>query len=168
MQKGIATLEVILAALIIALLMKVAIPNATCLVDRAALDYETKRLYSELRFLQAMNRSAKFDPMGTGLGDVSDEYVSIKFTYTSYQVVRGSGLNEVAVREPHYLPHVKKLSWKSGKTLSTISSDTLGKWNFGRDTRSDKLILTSRLNQKKYLVFDTVGRLRASLKDDDQ
>ena len=52
MQKGIATLEVILAVLIIALLMKVAVPNATRLIDRAALDYETKRLYSELRFLQ--------------------------------------------------------------------------------------------------------------------
>ena len=169
MQKGIATLEVILAALIIALLMKVAVPNAERLIDKAALDYETKRLYSELRFLQAMNRSARFDVAGTGGFYITkDEYVSIKFTDTSYQVVRGLGYTGKPVREVHYLPHVKKLSWKSGKTLSTISSDTLGKWNFGRDTRSDKLILTSRLNQKKYLVFDTVGRLRASLKDDDQ
>ena len=160
MQKGIATLEVILAALIIALLMKVAVPNATKLIDRAALDYETKRLYSELRFLQAMNRSAKFDLTGTGLSDVSGEYVSIKFTDKSYQVVRGLSYTGSAVREAHYLSHGEKFSWKYSKTLKPISNDRSG--NF--DVKSDTLILTSRLGNKNRLVFNSVGRLRALLK----
>ena len=161
MQKGIATLEVVLAALIIALLMKVAVPNATKLIDRAALDYETKRLYSELRFLQAVNRSAKFNATGTGGFYVTnDEFLSIKFTGTSYQVVRGSGLSEATVREVHYLSYGVKLSWKSGKTLYTISTEVSG--NF--DIKNDTLILTSRLDNKNGLVFDPVGRLRALLK----
>ena len=154
MQKGIATLEVVLAALIIVLLMKVAVPNAERLIDRAALDYETKRLYSELRFLQAMNRSAKFDPMGTGLGDVSGEYVSIKFTGTSYQVVRGLGYTGKPVREVHYLSYGVKLSLPS----SSVNFDSQGKASI----TSNHITLTSRLGKTKKISFDSVGRMQGA------
>ena len=152
MQKGIATLEVILAALIIALLMKIAVPNATRLIDRAALDYETKRLYSELRFLQAMNRSAKFDLTGTGLSDVSGEYVSIKFTDKSYQVVRGLGYTGSAVREVHYLSYGVKLS--SPKNVINFETEKIV---------SNRITLTSRLGKTKQISFDSVGRMQGKL-----
>ena len=157
MQKGIATLEVILAALIIALLMKVAVPNATRLIDRAALDYETKRLYSELRFLQAVNRSAKFDPAGTGGFYVTkDEFLSIKFTTEppSYQVVRGLDLNVTGkpVREVHYLSYGVKLS----SPKDSVNFDSQGKASI----TSNHITLTSRLNQTKKISFDSVGRMQ--------
>ncbi|MBQ6758866.1 MAG: hypothetical protein IKI76_04120 [Selenomonadaceae bacterium] len=158
MQKGIATLEVILAALIIALLMKIAVPNAARLIDRAALDYETKRLYSELRFLQAMNRSAKFNTTGTGLSDVSGEYVSIKFTTEppSYQVVRGLDLNVTGkpVRETHYLSYGVKFSSPS----SSINFDSQGKASI----TSNHITLTSRLGNTKKISFDSVGRMQGA------
>lgn len=152
MQKGIATLEVILAALIIALLMKVAISNATHLIDRAALDYETKRLYSELRFLQVVNRSTKFDATGTGLDGVG-EYVSIKFTTEppSYQVVRGLGK---PVREVHYLSYGVKLSSPS----SSVNFDSQGKASI----TSNHITLTSRLGKTKKISFDSVGRMQGA------
>ncbi|MBD3879125.1 MAG: hypothetical protein SR1Q5_05505 [Quinella sp. 1Q5] len=152
MQKGIATLEVILAALIIALLMKVALPNVTHLIDRAALDYETKRLYSELRFLQAMNRSGRFDATSTGLSGVG-EYVSIKFTDTSYQVVRGLDLNVTGkpVREVHYLSYGVKLS--SPKNVINFETEKI---------TSNHITLTSRLGKTNKIVFDSVGRMQGA------
>lgn len=158
MQKGFATLEIIFATLIITLLMSVAIPNAVRIVDRVSLDYETKRLYSELRFLQTMNRSGRFNLTGTGLSIDRDELVYMRFTAAppSYQVVRGLGHTGTPVREPHYLSYGVKLSWKSGQRLYTISSDSLGNLN----VKSDTLILTSRLGKTNGIVFDSVGRLQ--------
>lgn len=155
MQKGITTLEVVLAALIIALLMKVAIPNATRLIDRAALDYETKRLYSELRFLQTVNRSAKFDATGTGSSGVGD-VLSIKFTTEppSYQVVRGLGYTGKPVREVHYLSYGVKFSSPS----SSVHFDSQGKASI----TSNHITLISRLNQTKKISFDSVGRMQGA------
>ena len=151
MQKGFAMLEVILAALIIALLMKAAVPNATRLIDRAALDYETKRLYSELRFLQAVNSSARFDAKGTGRDSVGD-YVSIKFTNTGYQVVRGLGYTGKPVREVHYLSYGVKLS----SPKNSVNFDSQGKASI----TSNHITLTSRLGKTKKISFDSVGRMQ--------
>lgn len=156
MQKGFTTLEVILAALIIALLMKVALPNVEHLVDRAALDYETKRLYSELRFLQAMNRSARFDITGMGLSDDSGEYVSIKFTTEppSYQVVRGLGYTGKPVREVHYLSYGLTLSFPK----DSVNFDSQGKASI----TSNNIKLISRLGKTNKIVFDSVGRMKGA------
>ena len=161
MQKGFATLEIIFAALIIALLMTATIPNTVRLADKVSLDYETKRLYSELRFLEAMNRSRRFTFIGTGLNDDFDnEFISIKFTSEpmSYQVVSSLGYTGSPVRETHYLSYGVKLSWKSGKDLYKISTN-----NFGNlDVTSDTMILTSRLGNTENIVFDSVGRIRGA------
>lgn len=150
MQKGFTTLEVVLATLIIVLLMKVAVPNAVRLVDRIALDYETKRLYSELRFVESANRSDRLKLTGTGLSILSDE-VFITFTSEppSYQVVRGSGLSEKPIREPHALSYGVKVSSPERRM------------NFGtQKIVSNQITLTSRLGKTKAIAFDSVGRMR--------
>lgn len=157
MQNGFATLEIIFATLIIALLMSTAIPNATRIVDRVSLDYETKRLYSELRFLEAMSKTAK--AYGTGAErSIVGEGLSIEFTPNppSYQVVRGSGYTKTPVRESHNLSYGAKISLKSGKKLSKLSYDESNKWNIGTDT----LILTSRLGKTRSITINSVGRIR--------
>lgn len=162
MQKGFATFEIILVVMIIAVLMTVTIPNVYRLADKVSLDYETKRLYSELRFLQAMNRSGTFSQVGTGLDEGRIPQMYIKFTSepSSYQVVRGLGQSAPIIREPHYLSYSVKLSLTSGKNLYEISSSDLNKWDIG----STSLALTSRLNKKRYIIFDSVGRVRASFR----
>ena len=151
MQKGFATLEITLAALIIALLMKVAIPNATRLVDRAALDYETKRLYSELRLIESMNKSEQCKGTGTGLGNIGDEtYIKFISEPPGYQVVRG--LNELTnstVREPHVLSYGVKIS--SPKNVINFETEKIV---------SNNITLTSRLGKTNKIVFDSVGRMR--------
>lgn len=150
MQKGFATLEIILAALIIALLMSTTIPNAVRLVDKVSLDYETKRLYSELRLIESMNKSEHCKGTGTGLGNVGDEtYIKFIGEPSSYQVINGSGLGEKIFREPHVLSYGVKIS--SPKSKMNFETEKIV---------SNHITLTSRLGKKNKIVFDSVGRMR--------
>ncbi|MBQ7454581.1 MAG: hypothetical protein IJS69_06000 [Selenomonadaceae bacterium] len=158
MQKGIATIEVILGALIISLLLSVAIPNATRILDRVALDYETKKFYSDLRFLQAMSRSNRPILNGTGRTDfVFDEtlYMQTYPASKSYQILRGNSSNPV--REIHYMQNIKTFNTPA----NTISFDSTGKASI----TSGAIVLTSRLGKTSKIVFDSVGRLRGGRDD---
>ena len=173
MQKGLATLEIILAVMIIAVLTNVAVPNATRIIDRAALDYETKRLYSELRFVQSMSRSKTIKETGmSGNKDITKNIDDRKFilvidkSKTSYQVFRGIDTNKKALREPHYLSNGVTISFKYSVPKNTITFNGLGNaTNTAGTALSNTLILTSRLNKKNYIKFDSVGRIRSSLTD---
>jgi len=165
MQKGIATLEIILAIMIIGVLMKFAVPKAAQIIDTVALDYETKRFYSELRFIQAMGKSSSVGAKGMGNGipgtDVAPPILFINRTENYYQVFKDANIYiSKPIRERHYLSNdvTIKLEYASDPTI-TINFNSEGKANINSDT----LTLTSRLGKKKYIRFDSVGRIRGSL-----
>ena len=171
MQKGLATLEIILAIIIIAVLTKFAVPNVARTLDRAALDYETKRLYSELRFVQSMSRSGTISNAGMNTNKkVTEDIDDRKFALTvdpsgnGYQVFKGTDSNKKALREPHYFANGITISFKSKVTPpAVITFDDSGKSNI----LSNRLILTSRFRKEKYIIFDSVGRIRAASTDDN-
>lgn len=157
MQKGFAMLEIILAMMIIALLMSAVLPNAIHVVDRAALDYETKRLYSELRFLQTINRSGTFNAAGTGRTDFdldSVPFMQITPSRFKWQILRGN----IPLREAHYMKYIKNIS----SPKSRIFFDSEGKATIN----SDSIVLTSRRGKKSKIVFDSVGRIRGGRGDE--
>lgn len=161
MQKGIATLEVILGTLIIALLLSAAIPNVTRILDRAALDYETKKLYSDLKFLQAMNRSKNPDlAIGTSRDDISPgEPISmeIKPTDNSYQIMRGT----VPLREAHYMQNISNFAINVNIQANRITFNSHGQaTDIQNNPLSCTLTLTSQLGKTSSIVFDSVGRIR--------
>lgn len=150
MQRGFATLEIIFAVLIIAVLMTCAVPNAVLMIDRVALDYETKRLYSELRFLQSLSRTARVSAVATAQHFAPTVFPVMKISRDklNYQIMRGN----VALREAHHLRYVKSITAPTNE----ISFDDTGKAN----VTSDSIILTSRLGKRSKIVFDSVGRIR--------
>ena len=160
MQKGLATLEIICAIIIIGVLVKVAVPNAAQILDTAALDYETKKLYSDLRFVQEMNRSSTIVLTGTGntnlLGNNGGEKITlfISSNENSWQIFREAGLNN-SIREPHNLSYGVKVY----SPIQKINFDSDGKANIN----SNHITLTSRLGKKRYIIFNSVGRMRSSL-----
>lgn len=178
MQRGLATLELILAIMIIGVLVKVAVPNAAQILDTAALDYETKKLYSELRFIQEMNKSTTLSPKGMGdtnfltnnFGTNGQEDIIWIFTpgKNFYQISRRNISNMTTLREPHYLSYGVTISFKTAIPENIISFDAEGKAvNAYRKVLSNTLILTSRRGKKRYIIFDSVGRMRASLTPPD-
>ena len=150
MQKGFATLEIIFAVIIVVALTTCALPNAVRMIDNVALDYEYKRLYSELRFLQAVSRSTSVSDAGTGQNFASTVSPVMKISpdKLSYQIKRGND----ALREVHKMHYVKSFTAPKDE----ISFDDTGKAN----VTSNSIILTSRLGKSKKIVFDSVGRIR--------
>lgn len=162
MQKGFATLEVILVILIISVLMTCAVPNAARIIDKVSLDYETKRLYSELRFVQAFNRSATITDIGMQrlLFDNKinpPQTASIVFENPiensgSWQIVRGLEDNAPVVRKAHVLSYGVKISSPS----RNVSFNYEGKSSI----ISNHITLKSRRGKEQYIRFDSVGRFR--------
>ena len=167
MQKGFATLEVILVIFIISVLMTCAVPNAARIIDKVSLDYETKRLYSDLRFIQAFNRSAIVSDIGMlGILDRNGINIlpaaSIVFdnpinNSSSWQIVRGLEDNAPVVRKAHVLSYGVKISSPS----RNISFNFDGKASI----ISNHITLKSRRGKESKIVFDSVGRFMA--KNDD-
>jgi len=155
-QRGIATLEIIIAVMIIAMLTKIAMPNAEKIIDRIALDYEHKRLYSELRFVQSANRSSRISDNGmqgvlTSANSGKKPTLSINRGKNFYQVFREEALDN-PIREPHYISYGVTIYYLP---KSKITFDAEGKSNI-----SDHITLKSRLGKIKEITFDSVGRMR--------
>lgn len=162
MQKGFATLEVILVIFIISVLMTCAVPNAARIIDKVSLDYETKRLYSDLRFVQALNRSGTVKNTGmNGIGIDSSPPATIILNNPTdipkgwkadgWKITLGAESNAPTIRETHYLSYGVKLSSPNFQ----INFDSDGKSNIN----SNHLLLTSRSNKySSKIIFDSVGR----------
>ena len=162
MQRGIATLEIIFGSMIIAVLVSYTISNVERVLDRAALDYETKRLYSELRFLQELGRSSSFNIAGTSRNDLNTTeplFMQITSAELKYQIFRGN----TPLREAHQMQNIIRIEFKKSVPSNRIIFDDTGQ----PSVVSNSLILTSRLGQKNFIKFDPVGRIRGSLTDED-
>lgn len=168
MQRGMVTLEIVFAITIIAVLIKSAVPNADRIIDTVALDYETKQLYSELRFVEELSRSSQISYEGTGgvnFLDTGNEIITLNINRgeNCYRVLRGTK----PLRETHYFSHGVTVKLESGTdVIIKINFDSDGKAAIN-NKKSDTLTLTSRLGKKRYIRFDSVGRFRASLTNTD-
>ena len=167
MQKGFVTLEIILAIMIIGVLMKFAVPKAAQVIDTAALDYETKRFYSELRFVQAMSKSSPTGIKGTGNANLvtAPPILFINRTENYYQVFKSANtFIDKPIREPHYFSNGVTFKLYSGTAPTiTIKFDSEGKAKINNNGNSETLVFTSRFGKNKYIRFDSVGRIRGSL-----
>lgn len=152
MQKGFATLEIILFTLIIAVLATVALPNAARVMDRVALDYETKKLYTDLRFLQSLERMNNMEVINF-YDPIDNNPINLLIYPEQYLFKRNSPSKVYA---EHYFSSGVTAS-KDGTEVWKIQFDDAGRIS---PSISKSLKLTSRFNKTSYIVFDSVGRFR--------
>ena len=150
MQKGFATLEIVLVIMIIAILATTTIPSAARIIDRVSLDYETKRIYTDLRFIQSFDRMAymKDSHFDTNYDE------RIKFVIYSDRYVFEKNSDGKIYTENYFSKCVMMNKTK------IIIFDDMGRIN---PAKSDTLTLSSKFGSPKYFRFDTVGRFRGSL-----
>lgn len=162
MQKGFATLEIIFAVMIVALLAGAALPNALRVLEKASLNYETKKLYSELRFAQALSRGTSVEKDNVIVGNTIDPLPGATVTINSlnssirpdsWQVRLGQNDYDPLLREQHYLRYGEKFSFKGN--LRKISFDSAGK----HDADGTLTLTTRSRRDKSNIIFDTVGRI---------
>ena len=154
MQKGIATLEIILVALIISVLASAAIPNVTRVLDRVTLDYETKKFYTDLRFLQSFDRMAY---MQDNHFDTNKDSRVTSVVYPEKYIFKKFSANKELGE--HFFSRGVTASKKNNSDYWQIKFDDMGKI---QPAESDHLTLTSGLGKKFYIYFDSVGRFTPS------
>jgi len=152
MQKGFATLEMIFILMIIAALTTVAVPNAARILDRVALDYETKKIYTDLRALQSFDRMTEMKD--------SHFQTAIK-TQLKFNVER----NRYTVMKNETNRILSEHYFSNGVTVTRdweFKFDDMGKiMNKSGAAISDSMEIKSRYG-KTYIRIDSVGRFRGS------
>ena len=151
-QNGFATLEIILIMLIISVLVGVAVPKMSRMMDIAQLNYETKKFVSDFYFAKSLSKSSKFEPeIFSSVPFTNGDGIIFSVANRSYQIKRSN----FPVTEIHYLPkkfqitapsNLKTVTFGNGKTLSSSSGT---------------YIFKSPLGLSNSLKLDSVGRLHA-------
>ena len=154
MQKGFATLEIIFAVLIISLLASATIPNAARIVDRVALDYETKKIYTDLRFLQSFDRMAYMKE--EHFENAADNSINLVVSPEKY-IFKGNSI--VKTYDEHNFSYGVTASKKNHNEGWIIKFNDMGKIS---PAESDHLTLTSGQGKEFYIYFDSVGRFLPS------
>ena len=145
-QRGLATLEIILVVMIIAVLTTIAVPKMARLVDKVQLDYEMKIFLSTLDFAKSLNKSAFYNReifQNTDLDKVSDVRVNINENLRRYEIKQDS-----EVLQSHDLP--------AGFSIKRNSSLKVSISFF--ESNSGHITLTSKFGDKRYIYIDSVGR----------
>ena len=149
-QRGLATLEVILVVTIIAILSTIALPKMARMVDVAQLDYEMKIFMSTLDYAKSLNRNIAYTPeiFSSSLEKPgSTLQLSIKKNPAGY-TLKSDTPN---LFEPHNLP--------TGFSIT----DTLDGNIYFTKPNNGNVIITSPFGNKRYIIFDTVGRWRGDI-----
>ena len=151
-EKGFAMIEIILLTLIISVLTATAVPKISKMLEKVSLDYETKKMYSELRFVQSVNRSATFDEAFFQNKIPNSKPVMFQASSTFYQIFRGD--NNHLIRPRHNM---------SRNISLTFSSDKMRMFWFepyGKVSANGSITIKSNVGERK-MIFDSVGRWRA-------
>ena len=172
-QNGFATLEIILIIGIIAIFSTVAVPKMARILDKVALDYELKHLYSDLNLARSLGKSSmieggifpnSFD--NTGNGQIEFWIYSRNYSNPKnrYQIKRP------AVTSSNYYRHnlINGVELEIDKVYNTME-----KLTFNNKTRYDNWSKTLKFSSNPKLVnkttaevtFDSVGRWRGSYKN---
>lgn len=154
MQKGFATLEIIFAVLIISILVAITIPNVVHVIDRVSLDYETKKIYTDLKFLQSHDRMAYM--ADSHFNTAKDSRITLVVYPERYILKKVSSNKEFY---EHYFSNGVTASKNKDNEFWQIKFDNMGKVS---PAESDHLTLTSGRDKAFYIYFDTVGRFQPS------
>lgn len=169
MQKGFATLEIILAIFIIGVLATLTIPNAARILDRVQLDYETKLFYTKMRDLQSFDRMIEMRDNHFGKvndkGIMSLEIITENKIMKTYQIKNRNLVN--GIYETHSLSKDFTFSFDGSDDFSYIKFDDMGKprgissiANSRGGILDGHIRINSRFNKDSYIIFDSVGRFR--------
>lgn len=166
-QRGIATLEIILALAILGIFATFAAPKMTRNLDKACLDYEMKHLYSDLNFARSLGKSSTFQP---GIfTDVEENQQKIQFwiygknyggSNNRYQIMRQAVSSSPYYR--HNLCNDIVLDFLHSDSIKRIAFDN---HSYYRDIDKDSsltVVLKSKFGYETKIIFDSVGRWRGT------
>ncbi len=167
-QQGLAALEVVIVAAIVAIFATIAVPKMARIMDAVQLSYETKRLYSEINFANSFHNLTNFYPGIFNDSIIPDDSRAIKLTTSvksnKYSLSRTSTSFDTKIRDDHFLEGGIKISHNVDKMKSIIFTPNGPQYAVGGAV-SGRFILTSKFG-KRSIRIDSVGRV--TIKDENQ
>ena len=158
-QNGFANLEIILILGIIAIFSTVAVPKMARILDKVALDYELKHLYSELNLARSIGKSSTFHG-GIFNGITNPEGAAEIWIYSGKHQTKNVK-NSYQIRRASISHYRHKLSNEISLNLDMSGEyNTPLKINCYKFGISKTLTLTSKYSNNAYIYIDTVGRSR--------
>lgn len=160
-QRGLAMLEVVIVAAIVAIFSTVAVPKMARILDKVQLDYEMKHLYSTLNLTRSIGKNSSLKPVIFSGIKTQSEQVELQihknkndaFATNRYEIVRQ---DTGAVYHMHYLRGGVKLNFAGGSPMK-IHFDDANKYSDANGT----ITLTSQFGEA-YVISNSVGRFRGS------
>lgn len=165
-QNGFATLEVILIIGIIAIFSTVAVPKMARILDKVALNYELKHLYSELNLARSIGKSSTYN--GWAFPDPNSQHKIELLLYSRYYsnskirnryMIMRQSLDSSKSYFLHKLTNDIKIEFSGGDKVLRINFSNPSRFSAGIQT---PLTLTSKYNYSAKIVFDSVGRWRGT------
>lgn len=154
-QRGLATLEVVMVAAIVAIFSALALPQLAQNLDRVQLDYEAKRFSSTANFARDIAKNSSYIHPSIFAGyNGQDGSITLNVRRTrdknpnSYFIYRNS-LGRTKYRW-HVLPKNFKIEY-SGSSAMDFDFETPGQ-------ASKTITFISPLGRKKNVISDSVGR----------
>ena len=164
-QGGLAALEVVIVAAIVAIFATAALPKMSRVLDKVQLDYEMKRLYSTLELGRSLGKSSAYKTsiFNPNLFEGQSGNVELQIRKDSdttaknrYEIWRPASSSVRYYR--HYLSGVK-LSFEGASPMQ-IHFDKSPSYSSMNGT----ITLTSKFG-KAYITSNSVGRFRGTYDD---
>lgn len=159
-QRGLAILEVVIVAAIVAIFATAAVPKMARILDKAQLDYEMKHLYSTLELGRSISKSSSYNGgIFVGTSNIRNTNFSVYATGTDPQKLKYIYTLTLNDSSSISTIHRQRLP-ENFKLLSDISDRTI---QISPDSgKSITFTLNSRLKQTAYVIGNSVGRWRGS------
>ena len=141
-QRGLAALELVLVAAIVAIFATAAVPRMESILDKVQLDYELKRLYSTFEFARSIGKN-------------SDG--SVKFIVSKKNDEHHIEIDSARHRE-YFLPKDFDLYYNGSNSDLQITFTNPSMYSEGSKT----ITLTSRLKSQAKIMANSVGRWRGT------
>lgn len=154
-QRGLAVLEVVIVATIVAIFAKVAVPQMARIYDKVQLDYEMKSLYSTLNLGRSIGKNSAYKTTEFAIipQDGTVELIINKSTDKYFIERTHQGYDRYY---EHILPKGFDLNYSGKNTSIQITFTNPSMYSEGSKT----ITLTSRLGKQAKLVANSVGRWR--------
>ena len=160
-QRGLAALEVVIVAAIVAIFATAAVPKMARILDKVQLDYEMKHLYSTLNLARSLGKNSVFYPVVFSGIEKQSNNVELQIHKNNdtvakncYEIVRQSTSSTYYM---HYLRNGVTLYFDGSSPLK-IHFDNANQYS---DANSKTITLTSKFGEA-YVISNSVGRFRGS------
>ena len=160
-QRGLAVLEVMIVAAIVAIFATAAVPKMARILDKVQLDYEMKHLYSTMNLARSVGKNSSYQVPALGYG--GGHSLGILIGKKNYRFQK----NGLDISKHILFNGIEMTTTSSGGSFNQIIFEPNGFSLTGLNSKgkyftskSGNVQINSRFGKSTKIYLDSVGRIR--------